>query len=150
MTNDLLRRGLVFFLCVFSFLTPYAQGKAITGTVTDDKGTPLPGASVSVKNTKIGTSTNQQGVFTISIPANGKTLVISYVGMEPKEVAIGSSSAFHINLTPSANTLSDVVVIGSYTVLLSDLGNPATLTDIWIQEFTGNSSLFYIDDLGLI
>jgi TonB-linked SusC/RagA family outer membrane protein len=99
-------------IATLSLTISFAQNRKITGTVTDDKQAPLVGATVSVKGTKVATTTDAIGKFTINVPPNGNTLVISYVGMQNREVAIGSSDVINAALTPTAGSMSDVVVVG--------------------------------------
>ncbi|MBB1283721.1 TonB-dependent receptor [Flavisolibacter sp. BT320] len=103
----------VHLLLLFALLSTlvFAQ-KQITGTVTDDKQSPLQGATVAVKGTKTVTTTDATGRFTLSVPANATTLVVSFVGMQPKEVPVGNNTVMAVALSSSANTMSDVVVIG--------------------------------------
>ncbi len=112
MLKSVLQKGLLLFVSVMLFLSSWSQGRTITGNVLDEKDTPLAGATVTVKNTKVSTSTNTLGLFTLTVPAGSKTLVVSYVGMQPKEVAIGSGNTLTVSLAGNANTLNDVVVIG--------------------------------------
>ncbi len=105
-------RLLALFFSIFSFSTAFCQSKAISGVVKDENGKPLFGATITVKNTSLVTSTNADGVFKIDVPANDKTLVASYVGMESQEILIGDESVITINLNTSAQKLSDVVVVG--------------------------------------
>lgn len=86
----------------------------LTGKVTDDKGEGLPGVSVKVSGTTIGTTTNSAGSFTLNVPAdkaNGKLQFI-YIGFETQEVAIAGKTNFAIKLLEEKKTLSEVVVIG--------------------------------------
>ena len=99
-------------LCVLLPLFSFAQTKKVTGTVTDENGTPVPGATVAVKGTKISTTTTAIGLFEIDVPATSKILVITHVSMRTKEVAIGNNTALNVSLEAAVNTLSDVVVIG--------------------------------------
>src|SRR6185437_14872955 len=105
-------RLLALFFSIFSFSTAFCQSKAISGVVKDENGKPLFGATITVKNTSLVTSTNADGVFKIDVPANDKTLVASYVGMESQEILIGDENVITINLNTSAQKLSDVVVVG--------------------------------------
>lgn len=74
------------------------QTKVITGTVTDDTKQALPGASVIVKGTTIGIITDIDGKFSLKVPENAKTLVVSFVGMVPQEIEIGSKTTFNVLL----------------------------------------------------
>lgn len=84
-----------------------ATAQQITGSVTDDNGIPLPGASIVIEGTSDGTTTNFDGNFTIDA-SQGSTLVISYVGYESKEIVVGSSP-INVQLI-SDNALDEVVV----------------------------------------
>jgi TonB-linked SusC/RagA family outer membrane protein len=88
------------------------QEKNITGYVKYADGDPIIGASVAVKGTTMGTITDIDGKFSLSIPANATTLIISYVGMKTKEVAIkAGASSYNIVLADDVKTLNEVVVV---------------------------------------
>jgi TonB-dependent starch-binding outer membrane protein SusC len=97
------------------------QPRKISGTVTERDGTGLPGASVTVAGTTIGTVTNPFGGFELSIPADAGQLVISFVGMETVRVEITASNEYNIVLVPSAVDLDEIVVVGYGVVRRSDL-----------------------------
>ena len=84
-----------------------ATAQQITGSVSDDNGIPLPGASIVIEGTSDGTTTNFDGNFTIDA-SQGSTLVISYVGYESQEIVVGSSP-INVQLI-SDNALDEVVV----------------------------------------
>ena len=85
--------------------------KTISGTVTDsDSGEPLPGVNVLAQNTTIGTITDIDGNYTLSVPDNTETLVFSSVGYAQQEVPIEGRSAINIGLTVSTQELGEVVV----------------------------------------
>ena len=114
--NRLLMGRLLFVLlstaCLLSGPLPVlAQQKTIHGQVTNEKGTPVPGATVSVKGTSTGTSTNPDGQFTISA-AKGATLVISNVGFAEKEVKVGDDDQIAIQLSTTTQSFDEVVVVG--------------------------------------
>lgn len=83
----------------------------ITGQVLDEKGEPMPGATVQVKDTSVGTVTDANGSFTLSAP-EGSVLVISFIGYRQKEVTVGTSTTIHVALEPDILGLGEVVVIG--------------------------------------
>ena len=108
--------GILTLLLAFIVQITFAQEKTISGTVTDDKGLPLPGVNVVVKNTSNGTQTDFDGNY--SITANrGAVLSFSYVGFAPKEIALGDQSTVDVQLAPAADELDEVVVVayGSQT-----------------------------------
>jgi len=96
-------------LVIFSLLT-YAQVK-VSGTVKDKDGLPIPGASVQIKGTLTGVSTDPDGKYAISVPANS-TLSFSFVGFASQDIAIGDKTEINVVLQASANDLSEVVVVG--------------------------------------
>ena len=86
----------------------FAQERAVSGTVSDNAGLPLPGVSVLVKGTKTGTQTDFDGKFSIKV-APSQTLVFSYIGMKTQEVKAGSTT-INVKLASSAIELEGAVV----------------------------------------
>ena len=116
----------------------------VTGTVIDSEiGTGLPGATIVVKGTTDGVSSDFNGSFSISVDS-GATLVVSYVGYESQEVVVGESANVGIiQLQPGDNVLSGVTVFGS-VYLAKDRQTPvavSTLTTAEIEERIGNLEL---------
>lgn len=101
-------RCMAILLCMLITTAAYAQ-KTITGKVTDGAGQPLPGVSVQEKGTKNGTSTDGAGSFSISV-GPGAVLVFSSVGMNVKEVPVGSSSSISVSMSENENTLTEVAI----------------------------------------
>ena len=95
--------------------------KVITGKVSDDSGQTVPGASVVVKGTSIGTITDMDGKFSLNVPVDSKTLVLSFVGMITQEVAIGAKTTFAVTLAQETIGLDEVVAVGYGTVRKKDL-----------------------------
>jgi TonB-dependent starch-binding outer membrane protein SusC len=90
------------------------NSRVVSGIVKDKDGNPLSGATVIAKSTSTSTVTNVAGTFSFTVPTNTKTLVISYVGMEEKEVAITSQNNLNITLTTKGDAaLNDVVMVGN-------------------------------------
>ncbi len=83
----------------------------ITGTVVDSNGSPIPGATISVPGTNIGTVTDIDGQYSITVP-EGVTLVFSFIGYESKSVGVGNQQVIDVTLTDSAQALDEVVVVG--------------------------------------
>lgn len=104
---------LILLLLLFALhsATVFAQNKKVSGTVTDAKGSPIEGASVTVKNGSGGVVTNNKGQFTISVPV-GTTLVIAYTGMITKEEVVDGRDVITISLQENTASLENVVVIG--------------------------------------
>ena len=102
------------FLLAISFLlmSVLAFGQqTVTGVVTSaEDGSTLPGVSVVVKGTVMGTTTNPNGEYSIVVPEGYNTLIFSFIGMETKEVEIGNKSIVNVSLEPSVLGLEEVVV----------------------------------------
>ena len=82
----------------------------LTGVVKDERGEPITGATVEVKGTKQKTITDIDGRFSISVPHNASTLVVSYLGYSPKEVTVGGRASVDVSLEPASAELNEVVV----------------------------------------
>ena len=88
-----------------------AQTKEISGTVTSaDDGGAIPGVSVSVKGTTLGTITDMDGMFRLKIPQDAKTLLFTFVGMASQEVVMGTQTTFKIKLISENISVDEVVV----------------------------------------
>ena len=111
----------LFLLCLFLVSWQVRAQEVVSGTVTSavDKSV-LPGASVSLKGTRIETTTDSKGKFSINAKANS-TLVFSFVGYKTIEIAIGGKSIINASLPTSDNALDEVVVVGYGTSLKKDL-----------------------------
>jgi len=112
---------LLMILLISFPLSMYAQNKTITGTVRDAVDVVI-GAAVTVKGDKsIGTITDMDGNFKLSVPASAKELVVSFVGYEDKVVVLGSKTHFEVTLKESSVMLDEVVSIGYAKVKRKDL-----------------------------
>ncbi|WNH08084.1 SusC/RagA family TonB-linked outer membrane protein [Thalassobellus suaedae] len=101
--------GILTLLLALIVQITFAQEKTISGTVSDDSGLPLPGATVLVKGTTTGTSTDFDGKYSIATE-QGSTLVFSFVGYTSQEIVIGVSNTINISMKEDAETLEEVVV----------------------------------------
>ena len=101
--------------------TQQANTKKVSGKVTDQSGTSLPGVSVVVKGTTNGVITGMDGTYSISNIAENATLQFSFVGMKTQEVPVAGKSTFNISLEEETIGLGEVVAIGYGTVKKSDL-----------------------------
>jgi len=92
-----------------------AQTRTVTGTITDNNGQPLPGVSVKVPGSSIGTATDKNGSFSLSVPQNARSLEISYVGFTAQTVVIPAQGSINLSLLPSDNNVMNTVVVTGYT-----------------------------------
>jgi TonB-linked SusC/RagA family outer membrane protein len=100
----------VMSLCLMLSLV-WAQSKNITGKVTDEAGRPLTNASVVVKGSRIGTTTGEDGSFSLSVPANATAIIVSSVNFADQEVRLGVNSNFTVSLRPASKDLDEVLVV---------------------------------------
>jgi len=109
-------KRIMLFIAVVLFIGGqllYAQTKEISGVVTSSEdGTSVPGASVLVAGTTLGTITDIDGNFTLKVPEDAEKLMVSFVGMRTLEVPIGDQTTFNITLEPDVFGLDEVVVAG--------------------------------------
>ena len=102
--------------------TLFAQQKNISGTVKGEDGAPIPGVTVMIKGTSTGASTDMDGKYSFSYTQANPTLVISCIGYESQEMAIGGQSVINVTLVEESTSLDETVVVG-YAV-----GNKRTIT----------------------
>jgi len=123
-------------LLLFLASPAFSQNRTVSGTITDQKDNRgLSGVSVQVKGTSIGTTTDEKGTFSISVPASASTLVFSSTGYGTMERAIGDGGALNVQLTAAAANLDEVVVIGYGTRRKSDVtGSVGSVRAAQLQE----------------
>ncbi|MFB1041195.1 MAG: carboxypeptidase-like regulatory domain-containing protein, partial [Polaribacter sp.] len=106
-------KNLLFVALFFVTATVLGQTK-ITGTVVDETNQPLPGASVLVKGTTNGTSTDFNGKFTLQAKSDSGAIVVSFIGYSSKEVVFSSSkNSLTVQLAPDAGSLDEIIVMSS-------------------------------------
>ena len=107
-----MRRISLLFLLLGAMLTgmsAFAQDKTVTGTVTDEGGSALPGVSVVVKGTTRGTTTDASGKYSLAASQNS-TLAFSFVGFLAKEITVGAQSTINVSLAADVANLEEVIV----------------------------------------
>src|SRR5690554_4840766 len=92
----------------------------VTGKVTDANGDPLPGVTISIPGTTVGTATDLDGLYSLSVP-EGSTLVFSFIGFETQNISIGDRSVIDVVLREDMASLDEVVVVGYGTQRRSDV-----------------------------
>ena len=108
----MIKKIVLSLITVLSFCSlALAQNKQVTGTVTDEKGEPIIGATVVAEGTSAGTTTGGDGQFTLTVPANA-TLSISFIGYETQKVSVAGKTHIDVTLGEEATGIEDVVVIG--------------------------------------
>jgi TonB-dependent SusC/RagA subfamily outer membrane receptor len=103
---------LLLFLTVFSAI---AQERRVTGVVSDPAGTGIPGATILIKGTQIGSNTDAEGRFAVNARSDKDVLVISFVGYKTKEITVGNQSVIDVKMEDDVSALEEVVVTGYTT-----------------------------------
>ncbi|PRZ00315.1 TonB-linked SusC/RagA family outer membrane protein [Marinilabilia salmonicolor] len=99
------------FLMVIGLGSVLAQAQTISGTVTgSETGEPVPGVSVFVKGTTIGTVTNIDGAYSLNVPEGSETLVFSFIGMQTQEIALSGQTTVDLAMVDEAIAMDEVVV----------------------------------------
>lgn len=121
----------------------HAQTRSISGSVTDEKGEALIGATIKLKSGSLTTSTNVNGKFTINVPAGETALTVTYVGYVDQEVAINAQSAnLAVKMSPNSRNLNDVVVVGYGTQRKKDVtGSIASVSNATLQEVPASPNI---------
>ena len=131
----------LLLLMLVSTTSAFAQNK-ITGIVTDSNQEPIIGASVMLKGTSIGTITDLDGNF--SLDATSGTLVVSYIGYQKQEIAVGNRKSFKITLKDDAELLDEVIVVGYATQKKSSLTSSISQVkgdDVFKDRAVGNPTV---------
>ena len=136
--KNILSRIVPLLLCLMVSAAVFAR--QIEGKVVDPSGEPVIGATVMEQGTSNGTVTDYDGVFHIDI-ADGKTLVVSYVGYKTQTITISQkTSVYNVRLEEDSEVLEDVVVIGYGTQKRSDVtGSISSVSTEEIQDFSAKS-----------
>ena len=108
-----MKKSLLFLSVLFLNLQiVIAQNRQVTGKVSDESGSGLPGVSVTVKGTTQGSITDATGNYSVSVSGSNTTLVFSYIGYVNQEIVVGSQSQVNVKLAEDVANLSEVVVVG--------------------------------------
>ncbi len=103
------------------------QKKEIRGKITDKDGIGLPGATVMVKGSIVGTSTDMDGNYTITVPNKNSILVFSFIGMDPVEHQVNDQLVFNVKLESSSSQINEVVVTGMFGTKKENFTGVATV-----------------------
>ena len=122
--------SLVTFLIFINCITLFAQSKEISGRVIgQDDGESIPGVSVKIKGTTIGTVTNFDGTYTLSVPEDAQTIVFSCVGMKSTEVNIDGRFTIDIIMDIDIFGLGDIIITGYTTQTRESLTGSVSTID---------------------
>ena len=110
-------------------ISSIAIDQTITGTVTDQNGDPVPGVTVSVPGTTVGTATDLDGKYSLMVP-EGSTLVFSFIGFASQSIVVAGRSVIDVVLVEDVSSLEEVVVVGYGTQRRSDLTGSVAVVNV--------------------
>jgi TonB-dependent SusC/RagA subfamily outer membrane receptor len=128
MTKIYMRLSMTAALLLMLASVVLAQERSVSGMVTDENGSGMPGVNVIQKGTANGTATDGDGRYTISIP-NDAVLVFSFVGYTTTEISVGSRTSVDVQLAPDVQTLSELVVTGYTEQRKRDITGAVSVVD---------------------
>lgn len=106
-----MRKLLLLALLFFTAIAGALAQQVVKGKITDDMGAPIPGASIVVKGTANGTTTDNDGNFSFTLPPNTKYLLVSAVGYGERQITIGKETQLNVSLDHSRKSMDEVVVV---------------------------------------
>ncbi len=125
---------LMAFFMAFA-LGSFAQQKSITGVVTDSENVPIPGVTIVVKGTTVGTITDMDGKYSLSVPANAQTISFTYIGMLGQDIPIAGKSVINASLKADVIGIEEVVAVGYATRKAGEVtGSVSTVQSADIQK----------------
>jgi len=113
----------------------------IRGRIVDEKSEPLAGTTIMIKGTKIGTTTDKAGNFSLKVPSNAKTLVIDHIGFKSAEVPIDRNNPLTIKMAISNKAMEDVIVTGLYTRKVESFTGAASVYSATQLKSIGNQNV---------
>jgi len=123
-----------YFLILLTMCAVFKNAKAqeptVSGKVTDNKGETLIGVSILLKGTKTGTSTNNEGRFSLVATGTDPVLVVSYIGFVNQEIPVNKRSTINIMLQADAKNLDEIVVTGYQSERKKDLTGDVAIVDV--------------------
>jgi TonB-linked SusC/RagA family outer membrane protein len=105
----------------YSEIMTQQKGGSVSGVITDINGDPVPGTTIMVKGTSVGTVSDATGAYTINVPEKGEILVFSFIGMTTQEIAIMGRTVINVSMEGETIGVGEVVVVGYGTQKKSDI-----------------------------
>ena len=106
-----MKKSIVIFTLLFTVLVAFSQTKTITGKVTDENGFPVRDASVTIKETQSGVTTDANGNYSIPVDGRARKIVYSFVGKAPEEITIGNRSVINVTLKQEESAMKEIIVV---------------------------------------
>ena len=130
-----MKKIILILIAIFTSQITFAQVKTVKGMVTDMAGLPLPGASIAIQGESKGTIADIDGNFSIEVQ-KGKTLVVSYLGMETQNLVVGNSSTIKVQLKESGSTALTEVVVTSLGIKKTRKSLTYSAQELKAEDFT--------------
>ena len=137
-TYDVYERQIIIRKSIDPANEQQQQKRMFSGSVKDSKGVPLPGVSVVVKGSTIGTMTDTNGNFTLQVPPAASTLAVSFIGMKSIEVPLTGKTTLNISMEEETVGIEEVVAVGYGTIRKSDM--TGSVYKVSVQNATDNPS----------
>ncbi|NME71195.1 SusC/RagA family TonB-linked outer membrane protein [Flammeovirga aprica] len=118
---QILKNFFLLFIAITFSISAHAQDRTIQGSITDETDSPLPGVNVTIQGTAIGTITDFDGQFKLSIKSDDTVLLFSSIGYKKQTITVGSQSEINVKMEVDLEELDEVVVIGYGTAKKSDV-----------------------------
>lgn len=129
-TTNKLKRILLLMVLLLFVQIGYAQQRSISGTVLNDAGETLPGATIVVEGTSNGAITDANGKFTLNVDDSDKTISISYIGMVGQTLSIDGKSNIKVHLKNDFENIDEVITVGYRTERKADLTGAVSVVDV--------------------
>jgi iron complex outermembrane recepter protein len=127
----------------FVTISVFAQ-RDITGAIKDDSSNPLAGVSIVVKGTNLGTNTDSDGKFKLSVPQSATTLIISFIGFATQEVEIPVSNYVEASLAPETSQLAEIVInVGSRGPARTITDTPLPVDNLSVKDLTTTGQITF-------
>ncbi len=125
---------IIMWLLMFCTADLFAQSKRVTGKISNStSGTPLPGVSIQLKNSKVGTLSDADGNYALNVPGNSSVLIFTSIGFAKQEITVGDQTVIDVRLAESVDRLSDIVVTGYGTQRKREI--TSAVTNITAAQF---------------
>ena len=119
---------LLLMLCACAW-SAQAQNRTVSGRVTNDQGSPVANASVTVKGTPIGTTTDTDGRFSLTVPQSANKLTVSYIGFTDKEINLTDTDTYDVMLSATSRDMEEVVVVAYGTQSRREVTSAISIVD---------------------
>lgn len=131
------RKVQLTLVLLLGFIAGYGQ-TVVSGTVTEESGMTVPGVNILVKGTTQGTSSDADGKYSLTVPANS-TLVFSFIGYVVQEIPVGTQTVINVTLVSDVTTLTELVVVGYGVQEKKDITGAVSVVDSKAMESRPNT-----------